>query len=208
MLKQNVDISLRWLTCAVCSCNSLYISLFTTFPNLFSNALPKLCSSSSESSIKHWQCKFLKEFNQSLIIVAGQKSFSYLVYCIIVMHIISQKIVISLLCSPAPIVVSKPPPPLLLIHTPPPASLPLPPFPPCPQRKVKFIQNTNVLVRLNRFCQYFFAVRENFKSITFLLFIIDLLIKKKKKKKFHLAGREYMDKCPANCTRSSQDILV
>ena len=26
--------------------------------------------------------------------------------------------------------------------------------------------------------------------------------------KFHLAAREYMDKCPANCTGSSQDIFV
>ena len=72
----------------------------------------------TKSSIKSLHYKLVKEFNQSLVIVARQKPFSYLVYCIIVMHIISQKIVISLLCSPAPMVVSKPPPPpLTLIHT-------------------------------------------------------------------------------------------
>ena len=69
------------------------------------------------------------------------------------MHIISETIVISLLCSPAAMIVSTPIPVLTQIHTPPPVNVLLPPPHPLPKQK-KFIQNVNVLVRLKRFCQY------------------------------------------------------
>ena len=105
----------------------------------------------------------MKELDQSLVIVvlAHQKAFSLLVYCIIVMHVISQTVVISLVCSPAAVVVSTPPPTThTRIHTPSPANLPLPP-PPQPLQRKNVRTKHECTCQIESIMSVLFAVKDN-----------------------------------------------